>query len=409
MKSLLHGSPRSIDCLPPSCPCLTAVIGLDVTVSVTVSKAPPPCSARGPVAAYAAHASGNALGTCPHSSGIPTKRGPFRLLHTLHFPPSTPGCLSCLYPDLFAGSSPSTWSFTCLNSHHQVNFLSKANHKHVLDSLTKYIERRKICERILGRPLRARDNLMKYCCHGGAMPASIARQMLSLPAIRDQAVRPPSSAPIHWGAQINRPVYVFSCQLPSSWPKFLLRPISHHIQNLSPGRCPLPNVILPPVPGSPASSPLHCPPSFVHPLRPHVSQSWNPRPAFFRLVLERVLSTPGVSSLQLEALHLQPSATFAFTFNRPSGTIRLQLTKRLFLVPGRTPRTTIPTSTVRRLGGAPPRPRLDDQPRPPPTPSPCPYDPASQSCDWGRRLGPQARVTWRRKASPLTGEKGRAP
>jgi len=61
-----------------------------------------------------------------------------------------------------------------------INFMSKVNHKAVFVLLSKYIRRRKTCERILGRPLRARDNLMKFCCHGGQMPAEMARRMLEL-------------------------------------------------------------------------------------------------------------------------------------------------------------------------------------------------------------------------------------
>lgn len=61
-----------------------------------------------------------------------------------------------------------------------INFLSKVNHKAVFLLLSKYIKRRKTCERILGRPLRARDNLMKFCCHGGKMPADMAKRMLQM-------------------------------------------------------------------------------------------------------------------------------------------------------------------------------------------------------------------------------------
>lgn len=67
--------------------------------------------------------------------------------------------------------------------------MSKVNHKAVFVLLSKYIRRRKTCERILGRPLRARDNLMKFCCHGGQMPAEMARRMLEL--VNAGVSRPP--------------------------------------------------------------------------------------------------------------------------------------------------------------------------------------------------------------------------
>jgi len=67
-----------------------------------------------------------------------------------------------------------------------VNFLSKVNHGHVIGHLTNYIRRRKACERILGRKLRAKDNLMKYCCHGGQIPVEMAKHMLSLAAAGEE-------------------------------------------------------------------------------------------------------------------------------------------------------------------------------------------------------------------------------
>ena len=58
------------------------------------------------------------------------------------------------------------------------NFLSRPACKHVLPQLHAYVQRRSVCETILGRQLRACDNLMKFCCHGGDIPLHIAKQLL---------------------------------------------------------------------------------------------------------------------------------------------------------------------------------------------------------------------------------------
>ncbi|KAK9816493.1 hypothetical protein WJX72_000966 [[Myrmecia] bisecta] len=65
------------------------------------------------------------------------------------------------------------------------NFLSRSNRSAVLPLLAKYMQRRSMCERILGRPLRAGDsgrptNLMAFCCHGGRIPADVALRLLKL-------------------------------------------------------------------------------------------------------------------------------------------------------------------------------------------------------------------------------------
>merc|ERR1712157_286744 len=59
-----------------------------------------------------------------------------------------------------------------------VNFLSKVNRRAVLNSVSKFADRRMACEEILGRPISANDNLMKFCCHGGEINARLAAAVL---------------------------------------------------------------------------------------------------------------------------------------------------------------------------------------------------------------------------------------
>mmetsp|Transcript_1925 Transcript_1925/g.3574 ORF Transcript_1925/g.3574 Transcript_1925/m.3574 type:complete len:344 (-) Transcript_1925:328-1359(-) len=58
------------------------------------------------------------------------------------------------------------------------NFLSQCNKRNVMPTLVKYLERRGNCEKILQRPLRGSDNLMKFCCHGGRIPVEAARAIM---------------------------------------------------------------------------------------------------------------------------------------------------------------------------------------------------------------------------------------
>ena len=58
------------------------------------------------------------------------------------------------------------------------NFFAKCNKHVVIPKWESYVQRKMKCEKILGRTLRASNNLMKYCCHGGKLPATLAMKIL---------------------------------------------------------------------------------------------------------------------------------------------------------------------------------------------------------------------------------------
>ena len=63
-----------------------------------------------------------------------------------------------------------------------VNFLSRANRRAAVDRAVAYANRRDACEHILGRTLRASDNVMKFCVHGGELNKSLAASIMGLDA-----------------------------------------------------------------------------------------------------------------------------------------------------------------------------------------------------------------------------------
>ena len=56
-----------------------------------------------------------------------------------------------------------------------VNFLPKCNRTRVLEKVVAYARRRSVCEALLRRPLRASDNVLKFCVHGGEAGVPIPR------------------------------------------------------------------------------------------------------------------------------------------------------------------------------------------------------------------------------------------
>ena len=59
------------------------------------------------------------------------------------------------------------------------NFFSKTNKQVVIPLWESYVRRKIKCEKILGRTLRASDNLLKFCVHGGKLPASLVLKILN--------------------------------------------------------------------------------------------------------------------------------------------------------------------------------------------------------------------------------------
>ena len=63
-----------------------------------------------------------------------------------------------------------------------VNFASAANRRGVVDRCVAYANRRDACEHVLGRALRASDNAMKFCVHGGEVNKNLAASILGVDA-----------------------------------------------------------------------------------------------------------------------------------------------------------------------------------------------------------------------------------
>ena len=75
------------------------------------------------------------------------------------------------------------------------NFLSTQAQTRVLPLLQAYVQRRSACEQILGRRLRASDNLMKFCCHGGQLPSQTAHSLLA-PFTQASPEHPAGACPV---------------------------------------------------------------------------------------------------------------------------------------------------------------------------------------------------------------------
>ena len=73
----------------------------------------------------------------------------------------------------FAVALEPTISVTC-------NFACKASMRSVLPLAKRYAKRRAMCEDALGRKLRASDNVMKFCVHGGEISRELAAAILGL-------------------------------------------------------------------------------------------------------------------------------------------------------------------------------------------------------------------------------------
>ena len=63
-----------------------------------------------------------------------------------------------------------------------VNFASRANRRGVVDRCVAYANRRDACEHVLGRTLRASDNVMKFCVHGGDLNKNLAASIIGVDA-----------------------------------------------------------------------------------------------------------------------------------------------------------------------------------------------------------------------------------
>lgn len=63
-----------------------------------------------------------------------------------------------------------------------VNFLASANRRNVVERCVAYANRRSACEFVLGRQLKASDNVMKFCVHGGDINKTMAASILGLSA-----------------------------------------------------------------------------------------------------------------------------------------------------------------------------------------------------------------------------------
>eukprot|EP00793_Prasinoderma_coloniale_P004682 PRCOL_00000443-RA len=68
-----------------------------------------------------------------------------------------------------------------------VNFACKASMRDVLPLAKRYAKRRSMCEDMLGRTLKASDNLLKFCVHGGELNVEIAASILKMK--RDELLR----------------------------------------------------------------------------------------------------------------------------------------------------------------------------------------------------------------------------
>eukprot|EP00899_Mesostigma_viride_P004248 jgi/Mesvir1/13824/Mv15975-RA.1 len=58
------------------------------------------------------------------------------------------------------------------------NFLCPPNRLRLLGTVGAYMARRRQCQDLLGRPLRAKDNLMKFCVHGGKIDIVAAQAVM---------------------------------------------------------------------------------------------------------------------------------------------------------------------------------------------------------------------------------------
>ena len=65
-----------------------------------------------------------------------------------------------------------------------VNFCARCNAAAVLEHAVRYAARRGACEALLGRPLRAADNLLKFCTHGGEVNLRQAAAVMGVPLER---------------------------------------------------------------------------------------------------------------------------------------------------------------------------------------------------------------------------------
>lgn len=61
-----------------------------------------------------------------------------------------------------------------------VNFLSRANRRNVVEKTIGFANRRDACEMLIGRKLRASDNLLKFCVHGGNMQLGDAAKIMGV-------------------------------------------------------------------------------------------------------------------------------------------------------------------------------------------------------------------------------------
>ena len=68
-----------------------------------------------------------------------------------------------------------------------VNFMCPWSKNYVVPLLRKYAERRAMCEKVLGRSLKANDNAMKFCVHGGSIPLEMAKSILGAAGTLGQA------------------------------------------------------------------------------------------------------------------------------------------------------------------------------------------------------------------------------
>jgi histone arginine demethylase JMJD6 len=59
------------------------------------------------------------------------------------------------------------------------NFLPPCALARVAKPLAAYLQRRDTCESLLGRTLRASDNLLKFCVHGGSLPMHAVKDVLN--------------------------------------------------------------------------------------------------------------------------------------------------------------------------------------------------------------------------------------
>lgn len=60
------------------------------------------------------------------------------------------------------------------------NFLSSANRRNVVQKTVDFANRKDACETLLGRTLRASDNVLKFCVHGGRVRLSDAAKVMGV-------------------------------------------------------------------------------------------------------------------------------------------------------------------------------------------------------------------------------------